>query len=846
MRTNLCHLFGRLGRLSAGVALMSALSLTCRGAEPASGPALLADLQSFRQMGSVLYIAAHPDDENTQLITYLARGRRYRTAYLSLTRGDGGQNVLGPEFGEELGVIRTQELLAARRLDGGRQFFTRAIDFGFSKDYKETLRIWDRQEVLADVVRVIRTFEPDVLVTRFSPRPGGTHGHHTSSAVLALEAFKLAGDPKAFPEQLRTLRPWQPKRIFWNGFFRGGDESADTNVLRMDISGEDPVLGENFGDIAGRSRSMHKTQGFGNYNGGAGRGPRMESFVLLAGEPAGKDIMDGVDTTWSRVPGGADVGRMLDELISGFQTNAPEASVPALLKVRNTLAKLPNEPIVNEKRQQLDHILQGCLGLSVKTTVAQAEVVPGETMHLREEASVRSTTTPVRWVAVRYPLTGKEDKVGADLKQAEAVTRESTQTLPVNTPLTQPYWLREDHSIGMYKVADPALIGTPENAPAFPVEQVFEVGGQRMVVADQPVQLVAGATPAMAERRLDVIPPVSLTFASDVQLFAPGSKQNVAVEIVAARAGTVGNLKLTAPAGWQVTPAQQQFRLNAVGDKTQLTFSITASAHPETALIGAVADVHGHEFNTRRIELAYPHIPRQLLQPPARLKAVALELAIRGHKVGYVPGAGDNVAESLQDMGYEVTKLAGTDLTPERLKEFDALVFGVRAFNVRTDLSQRMEAVFGFVENGGNVIVQYNRPEGLKASPIAPFELHLSGQRVTDEDSKVTLVTPEHPALNTPNKITDADFSGWVQERGLYFPDRWDEHFTPLIACSDPGEEPLKGGLLVAKHGRGYYVYTGLAWFRQLPAGVPGAYRFFANLVSLGKSETAAATAPTP
>ena len=274
--------------------------------EPVSSPAILQELKSFREMGSVLYIAAHPDDENTLLIAYLARGRNYRTAYLSLTRGDGGQNVLGPEFGEKLGVARTQELLAARRLDGGRQFFSRAVDFGFSKDYLETLNIWDRQQVLSDIVRVIREFRPDVLITRFSPVPGGTHGHHTASTVLALEAFKLAGDPDAFPEQLHDLTPWQPKRILWNG--RGGGET-NADVLRMEISGNDPVLGISFNELASRSRAMHKTQGFDNFRGGGGGGDaRTESFHLLDGEPATNDILDGIDTTWSRVPGGAEVG----------------------------------------------------------------------------------------------------------------------------------------------------------------------------------------------------------------------------------------------------------------------------------------------------------------------------------------------------------------------------------------------------------------------------------------------------------------------------------------------------------------------------------------------------------
>ena len=807
------------------------------GAEPDPAAALLEELQSFRQMGSVLYVAAHPDDENTQLITYLARGRHYRTAYLSLTRGDGGQNVLGPEFGEELGVLRTQELLAARRLDGGRQFFTRAIDFGFSKEAAETLRIWDRQQVVSDIVRVMREFRPDVVITRFSPRPGGTHGHHTSSAILALEAFKLAGDPKAFPEQLGSLTPWQPKRILWNGFSRGGDEGTNANVLRLEISGEDPALKESFGEIAGRSRSMHKTQGFGNFGGFGGRGARPESFQLLAGEPATNDILDGVDSTWGRVPGGAELGRMADELVARFDPKDPAASVPALLKVRSRLGPLPRDPVVDEKRADLDRILQACLGLTVETVVPQAEVVPGETMKLRSSATVKSTI-PVRWVAVRFPGGGGSLSQPLDLKPNEPAVREASPVLPADIPLTQPYWLRADHGIGMYQVEPATLIGQPENPPAFPIEQVFEVEGQTLTIPDEPVQLVAGQNQATARRRLDVIPPVSLSFMSEVRLFTPGATLPVEVELTAARAGTSGTLELEAPAGWRSAPANQPFSLATVGERQRLRFRVTAPAQPGTATLSARARVGSRSFSTRRLELGYAHIPRQLLQPPARLKALGLELAIRGHKVGYVPGAGDSVAECLEEMGYAVTRLTGTDLTRERLREFDAVVFGVRAFNVRTDLTPRMADVFAYIEGGGDVIVQYNRPGG-GVSQIAPYELRVSGERVTDENAPVTLLAPEHPALNTPNKISSADFEGWVQERGVYFPNQWDEHFTPLLACNDPGEAPLKGGLLVARHGQGFYVYTGLAWFRQLPAGVPGAYRLFANLVSLGKPATA-------
>jgi LmbE family N-acetylglucosaminyl deacetylase len=813
-------------------------ALACAAAEPA--PAILQDLRSLQEMGSVLYVAAHPDDENTQLIAYLARGRLYRTAYLSLTRGDGGQNVLGPEFGDTLGVIRTQELLAARRVDGGRQFFSRAKDFGFSKDYRQTLTKWDRQEVLADIVRVIRVFRPDVIITRFPPEPGNTHGHHTASSVLALEAFKLAGDPKAFPEQLGALAPWQPRRILWNSFGPGRGAEPATGVLHVGIDGTDGATGAPFATLAARSRSMHQTQGFANFSvAAAGSGPRVESFQGLAGEPANEDIMDGVDTTWGRVPGGAGIGAQIDQVIARFSAGDPSASVPALLALRSRLAGLAREPLVDEKRLQLDRILQACLGLSVKTVVARSEVVPGEALEMATTAKV-SSMVPVRWVAVRYPGIGPEDRASIALHADTVATIDTIQTLPATTPITEPYWLRAEGTAGMFRVDDPSLIGLPENPPAVPIEDVFTVGGQTLVVADEAVQVTADPVKGEIRRRLDVIPPVSISFASPVELFAPGASKTVRVEVVPYRAGEAGTLSLVAPAGWKVAPGAQAFHLGAVGERAPFEFTVTAPLSAESASLSARAEIGGARYDTGRIAIGYPHIPPQLLQPPARLKAVSLELAIRGRNVGYLPGAGDSVASSLDEMGFAVTSLTGADLTAERLRNFDAVVMGIRAFNTRTDLVPGLPALFAYVEAGGTVVEQYNTPNGLQTQTLAPYLLKLSRDlphfRVTDENSPVTFLAPDDAALTVPNRIVPADFDGWVQERGLNFSSEWDTgHFTALLACSDAGEAPLKGGLLVARCGKGYFVYTGLSFWRQFPAGVPGAYRLFANLVSLGR-----------
>jgi LmbE family N-acetylglucosaminyl deacetylase len=828
-------------RLCVAVAFIGSPFLSAAEPTPAPGAAILQDLRSFATVATVLHIAAHPDDENTALITYLARGRGYRTAYLSLTRGDGGQNEIGPEFDEKLGVARTQELLAARKLDSGRQFFTRAIDFGYSKTPEETLAFWDRKEVLGDVVRIIRQFRPDVLVTRFSPTAGGTHGHHTSSAILAVEAFKLAGDPKAYPEHLtQGLTVWQPKRVVWNGGLgRGGGSGGESSgpTVKMDIGGNDPVTGVPFGVIAGRSRGMHITQGFGNFGGRGGGRPNEQTFILLGGEPAQNDLMDGIDTTWKRVRGGGEIQSGADALIAQFKADDPAASVPALLAVRARLAQLPSDPVVADKRAQLDRILQACLGLMVETIASQPEVVPGETLSFRSNVTLRSNV-PVRWTETRVVYPRHTSASRADVKPGVPGTAEISVTVPADAPLTQPYWLRQEGRSGIARVDDPTLIGRPENPPTFPVEYVFAIGGQTLVVADEPVY-VTKTEKGERRRRVDVIPPVSLRFASEVSICPPGQTRPVTVEVAAARAGSSGTLRLEVPAGWKASPAQQAFALDAIGAKARFIFDLTAPGQPTNGRVTASADIKGARYSNQRIEINYPHLPLMLLQPLARARLVSLEVATRGKNVGYLPGAGDDAAAALEQLGYKVSTLSGADLTADKLRGLDAVVIGVRAFNERKDLKPNLAALFSYVENGGTVIAQYNRPSG-SLPDLGPYPLSIAGSapqlRVTDENSPVSFLTREHPALTTPNRIVPADFDGWVQERGAYFPSTWDEqHYTPILALNDPGEAPLKSGLLVARHGKGYYVYTGLAFFRQLPAGVPGAYRLFANLVSLGK-----------
>ncbi len=821
--------------------LLGASATLAATASPLLTPAeIQRELRSLATTGTVLHIAAHPDDENTELITYLSLGRGYRTAYLSLTRGDGGQNELGKDFDEKLGLLRTQELLAARRLDHGRQFFTRAIDFGFSKTPEETLKFWDRDAVLGDVVRIIRQYRPDVIVTRFPVPPGsGGHGHHTASGILSVEAFKLAGDPNAYPEQLQQgLTVWQPKRVLWNSFRFGNAGPGPLNgpIITQDIGGTDAVSGQEFGTIAARSRAMHQTQGLAGAINRARTGPNEQGFMLLAGDPAKSDLMDGVDTTWARYPGGADLDAAIKAVTADFKTENPAASVPALLALRTKLSALPSDPLVADKRTQLDRILQACLGLKIETTIDRAEIVPNETAFIRYAISLAAQNVPVRYEYTRSPVLKGSVELDRDLVAGEVFKGNLNGVLLAHTPVTQPYWLRADGAAGISRVDDPALIGQPENPPAVPLTHRFMVDGQILDIPGEPIPQTADAS----RTRLDVIPPVTLALNSDLYLIAPGATKTVTIEVTAARTNSRGQLRIDLPSGWKISPGTQDFSLPAVGDKASFTFNVTAPAQASAGRLTAVANVGGQDYSNRREELRYAHLPVQLLQPPARARLASFPLATKGLTIGYLPGAGDSVAECIEQMGYVVRRLTGADLTPEKLAGLDAVVIGVRTFNERTDLKAAFPGLLAWVEQGGSVIAQYNRPNGLQADVLGPYALSIAGPapqlRVTDETAPITLLAPDHAAVNTPNKIAPADFDGWVQERGAYFPSKWDEErYTALFAMSDPGEAPLRSSLLIAKHGQGHYVYTGVAFFRQLPAGVPGAYRLFANLLALGK-----------
>ena len=806
---------------------------------------LLHDLRKLRSLRSALYVAAHPDDENTRLIAYLANDALAETAYLSLTRGDGGQNLIGPELREGLGVIRTQELLAARRTDGGSQFFSRANDFGFSKHPDETLTFWDRDSILSDMVWVIRKWRPDVIVTRFDPGSAGrTHGHHTTSAMLAVEAYDLAADAGAFPEQLRHgVEPWRAERLLFNTSWwfygsREAFEAADkTGLFTVDAGAYYPLLGLSNGEIAAKSRSQHLSQGFGS---GSSRGSQEEYLRLLAGEDADDrtDLFAGVDATWSRVPGGAAVAAALARAEADFDPADPSTAVPELLEAQRLLGALPpDDRYVSAKLPALRRLIADCLGVYFEATAADSLAAPGAELAVAYELTARAGELPVRLAEVA--LGGATLRPDAPATNEAPLTGELTATVPART--ANPYWLEGEATPGMYAAPGYDLRGLGENPPALTATAVLEVDG-RAVPLQTPVQYKR-TYPDRGEtyRPLLVVPAAGIHFEEPVYLWPDAAPKSVTVTVTSFGGASAGEVALELPAGWRAEPASAPVTLSATGDKRAATFSVT----PPSGVgqdVGAVrarfrtsaGGASGGDVYDRDVQIIrYPHIPEQAIVRRAEARAVRLDLAREGQRIGYIPGAGDAVPEALTAVGYRVDELGPADVTPAELARYDAVVLGIRAYNKTEWLPGVNDALLAYAKAGGTVVVQYNTNRRLDMDQYAPYPLTLSRDRVTVEEAPVEVIDADAPVLTRPNRITAADFEGWVQERGLYFPSEWADEYQPVLEIGDPGEDPSRGSLLVAPYGEGHYVYTGLSFFRELPAGVPGAYRLFVNLLEL-------------
>jgi LmbE family N-acetylglucosaminyl deacetylase len=816
--------------------LLSGVIFAQKPLKPTSAD-IFQSIRKLNVLGSVLYVAAHPDDENQRFISYMANEKLYNVTYLSLTRGDGGQNLIGAELREQLGVLRTQELLMARSLDGGKQQFSRANDFGFSKNPEETLKIWNKDEVLADVVWQFRQTQPDVVVNRFYHDKGiETHGHHTASAMLSVEAFDLAAKKDVYPEQLTAVQPWQARRQFFNTswWFYGSKEAFNkldkSNLFQLDLGVFLPLKGKNNNELASEARSMHRCQGFGSIG---VRGESIDYFDFIKGDkPAGNDMFQGINTTWTRIEGGKPIGKILAKVEKDFNINQPSASVPLLLKALQLIEKLPISYWKTAKLTEIKDVIRYCTGLFLEATAVEVAASPGDNVKIKLEAIQRGTT-PVMIKSINFEPSLFDTTFAFTLLNNKVINYEKSVKIPENTTYTAPYWLQKPFNNGMYTVEEQALRGVPETPRYARVRWKMSING---IAIDYETPVVYKTEePSIGEiyKPFEVLPPVFLEFDEQSYLF-PNQEKTVTVKVKAGKEKIAGTLALEVPQGWTVS-APQSFELVRKGEEKALQYIVKATQSSSEGLIKAFATVGESRSSTRLIKIEYDHIPSQSVLMPATAKAARLEVTTTAKKIGYYMGAGDEVPAALRQIGCEVKTLTDKDINIENLQMYDAIVVGIRAYNTKDALKFQQPILLEYAKNGGTLVLQYNTSGDLVTDQLAPFKMKVSRTRVTDENAEIRFLLPEHAALNKPNKLTTKDFENWVQERGLYFATDWDAAFAAPISLNDPTEKPADGSILVAPYGKGWYVYTSLSFFRELPSAVPGAVRLFANLISTGR-----------
>lgn len=796
-------------------------------------------LKKLKVLGSVLYIAAHPDDENNTLLPYLAKEKLYRTAYLSLTRGEGGQNLIGSEQGVELGLIRTQELLAARKIDGCEQYFSRAYEFGYSKTSKETLNIWDSVQVLSDIVWVIRKFQPDVIITRFPPDARAGHGHHASSAILANIAFFVAADSTKFTEQFKYgVKPHKAKRIVWNTFNFGGNNTTNENQLKIDIGGFNSLLGKSYGEIGAEARAMHKSQGEGRPR---RRGQLFEYFSHTAGDSATKDLMDNIDISWNKIPNSYKVDGIIDMVIKQFNFEKPEASVPMLVQLYNSMQALPASQWRNKKMQELQSIIEACSSLFIEATTQQEYVVQGDsliaTFFLNNRKGVNVTLK-------RVMMDGMDTAFNNNLQPNTNFSFNKTFYVNENKSLSQPYWLQEPQQKGMFVVNNQQLIGNAETRPAYEINFTVNIEGVNFTIPKsvqykyvdpvkgelyQPLQVFPIATvevdnnEKMVKENLFQTTVKIKSYKSDLNLncyyYNKPFRDN--------RGGYPDKFKINNDI-IKLNNSQTEINTELILNKDSYNFFLA-----ENSQNGKTEDYTLHQIK-------YDHIPTITYFTMAKINTHKLDVKTVGNKIGYIVGAGDKMPEALQQLGYDVDLLTEKDITSENLKQYQAIITGIRAYNVFEWLSNKNEVLNEYVKQGGNLLIQYIRSNTFnnKKINISPYNFTVSPQsRITEEDATVNFALPNHSVFNYPNTITAKDFEGWVQERSTYQIDKADSNFVFPITMNDANEKPSNGSLAIAKYGKGNVVYCSLAMFRQLPAGVAGAYRLIANLIALPKNE---------
>lgn len=787
-------------------------------------------LEKLGVLGRVLYLAAHPDDENTMLIAYMSKGKMYETAYLSCTRGDGGQNLVGSEQGSELGLIRTQELLAARRIDGGKQFFTTANDFGFSKSAKETLKFWGHDSILANVVWVIRNYQPDIIICRFPEDARAGHGHHWTSAILAHEAYKAAADPNKFTTQLSYVKPWQAKRLLWNTFNFGHHNTTAPDQFHIETGDYNPMLGKSYGEIAAASRSMHKSQGFGS---APYMGERQEYFTTIEGSAPRTSLMDGITTDWSRLEGGKAIADLIRSVNQQFKIDDPAASVKGLLGIYKAIQALKDSRWKSEKLSETQALIFACMGLFADATTSVPEIATGASSAVQIRALNRSDI-PVTLKS--YQLEGVQKVVGQKLLKGKAFNASSVLSIAADAPISDPYWLQQPHPIGYYKVSDLQLIGRPLNPPAYVAKLQLSVDGTSFELALPVAYRHTDEVKGELYQPLAITPPVTVNIEDPVVVLSnEEASKPMRVEVKAFADHQEGTLHLQVPDGFEVVKNDLPFNLKKAADSWDGVFEIrlkpglTQSASFEAKI---TANVNGKVYDKGIKVIDHSHIPTITLFPKATARIVALDIKTTGKNIGYIEGAGDLVPASLKQLGYHFTAITSAAISQKELSGFDAIITGIRAYNINPLLRPLQPKLLEYVREGGVLLVQYNKNGHMVTDKLGPYPFKVSGDRVTEEDAAVKWLLPDHAALHYPNTIQPADFAGWIQERGLYFTSDAASQYDRLFEMHDSGSQPLDGSTIICNYGKGKYVYSSLDFFRELPAGVPGAFRLFVNLLA--------------
>ena len=785
------------------------------------------NLQKLHSLKRVLYVAAHPDDENTRALAWFSLGEKAETAYFSLTRGDGGQNLIGNELSEELGILRTQELLAARSHDGAKQYFSRAVDFGYSKSAEESFELWGKEILLSDLVLVIRKFKPDVIVTRFPPDERAGHGHHTASALLAIEAFKKAADASYSPEQVAEFGTWKATSLYWNTSYWWDENikeltEGDPDYLITDIGGYNAQLGMSYNEIGTLARSEHKCQGFGGI---INRGSRTEYFKHLEGEKVQNSFFEKSERTWTSI---ADKQLELDfkSAIENFDFVTVSNNVPLLLKILKRLKQLPSSYILDEKIIRCETIIKDCLGLYVEVLGEQFSFTQGDTVALKANLINRSERN--------VKLTKIELSTGESIEFDDTLVFNENLSLDIfsngKTHISNPYWLNEPFT-NVFKVKDPENLCAPESPSSIDIQFTLSV-------ADEEFNITVPAAykwrdPSFGERRRSLIstPAYSATFEQQQLLIKPGEQKEVRIKVKSFKDSLSTTLNILAPEGWSISPKNITVELNSMHAEEWYVFVIQADKDSKPGSV-FLSQENGLKLFSYK-EIGYDHIPTQALFRTAAMKCTAIDAQINTGRVAYIKGVDDAVPQAIEQLGFELDFFEVKDLPSIDFSKYNSVVLGIRIYNAHPELANYSERLNTYVKNGGNLVMQYNTASrSIMGTKFGPYPFELSRNRVTEEDAEVTFLAPKHQIMNTPNKITKSDFDNWVQERGLYFANNWGEQYIPLFSWADEGEDPQTGALIVAEYGKGQFVYSGISFFRELPNGVVGAYRLFANILS--------------